>query len=69
MRLSHTGSVCAGDYIKKGEAYDPNDYMISAGNYFMFMIYFGWIANPAILITAVCIVGEKWAQLALDSPK
>ena len=71
MRLSHTGSVCAGDFLPEEERSDENvkGYMIKTGNFFMTYIILGWIVVPAMLIVMVCLKGEKWAALALDAPK
>ena len=71
MRLSHTGSVCSGDYLPAEDRDDVivKNYNIATGNFFNFYILFGWIAVPAMLITMVCIKGDKWAALALDAPK
>ena len=70
MRFSHTGSVCAGDYLQPGvDDQDVSNYMIATGRFFMMYIILGWIAVPIILIITVCIMGDKWAALALDAPK
>ena len=71
MRLSHTGSVCSGDYLP-AEARDDtivSNYMIATGNFFMTYIIVGWTVVPLLLILMVCLKGDKWAALALDAPK
>ena len=35
----------------------------------MAYIIVGWIAVPTLLLIMVCIKGDKWAALALDTPK
>ena len=72
MRLSHTGKVASGDYLSEEELTDDHitdQYLIKTGGFFMTYIVLGWIMVPIMLITMVCIKGEKWAALALDAPK
>ena len=72
MRFSHTGAVCSGDYLPAEARSDPNitvNYMIPTGKFFMFYIILGWVMVPTLLIIMVCIKGDQWAALALDSPK
>lgn len=71
MRLSHTGSVCSGDYLPSDyrSDHDVSNYMINTGRFFMLYIILGWIVVPALLIVMVCLKGDKWAALALDAPK
>ena len=71
MRLSHTGSVCSGDYLPADARSDEivDNYMIATGRFFMMYIIAGWVVVPVLLIIMVCIKGDKWAALALDAPK
>ena len=71
MRLSHTGAVCAGDFLPAEQRDDEvvHGYMIKTGNFFMFYIILGWSVVPVLLLLLVCIKGDKWAALALDAPK
>ena len=71
MRLSHTGKVCAGDYLPMDARSDEvvQNYMINTGKFFMMYIILGWCVVPALLIIMVCLKGDKWAALALDAPK
>ena len=71
MRLSHTGAVCAGDYLPPEHRDDSivSNYMIGTGNFFTFYLILGWTVLPALLILLVCVKGDKWAAFALDSPK
>ena len=71
MRLSHTGKVCSGDYLPADDRSDDivQSYMIKTGKFFWMYIILGWIAVPSLLIIMVCIKGDKWASLALDTPK
>ena len=71
MRLSHTGSVCSGDYLPMDARSDEvvKHYLISTGKFFMTYIIVGWIAVPILLLIMVCVKGDKWAALALDAPK
>ena len=71
MRLSHTGAVCSGDYLPADARSDAvvQNYMINTGRFFMMYIILGWIVVPVLLIVMVCLKGDKWAALALDSPK
>ena len=71
MRLSHTGRVCSGDYLPEEARSDEviQGYMINTGRFFMLYIMLGWVLVPGLLIAMVCIKGDKWAALALDTPK
>ena len=71
MRLSHTGSVCSGDYLPPDyrSDHDVSNYMINTGRFFMLYIILGWVVVPTLLIVMVCLKGDKWAALALDAPK
>ena len=71
MRLSHTGSVCSGDYLPADSKSDSivEGYMINTGKFFMSYIILGWSVVPILLIIMVCLKGDKWAALALDAPK
>ena len=72
MRLSHTGSVCAGDYLPAEEFSNDEvrkNYMVNTGRFFMMYIILGWTVVPIMLIVMVCLKGDKWAALALDAPK
>ena len=71
MRLSHTGKVCSGDYLPEEARSDDvvKGYMINTGRFFMLYIMLGWCLVPGLLIAMVCIKGDKWAALALDTPK
>ena len=71
MRLSHTGSVCSGDYLPDDARSDAvvQNYLIATGKFFMTYIIMGWIAVPTLLLIMVCVKGDKWAALALDAPK
>ena len=72
MRLSHTGKVASGDYLTEEELSDDSireGYLIRTGSFFLTYILLGWVMVPLMLITMVCIKGEKWAALALDAPK
>ena len=71
MRLSHTGSVCSGDYLPADARSDDvvQNYMINTGRFFMMYIILGWCVVPILLIVMVCLKGDKWAALALDAPK
>ena len=71
MRMSHTGKVCSGDYLPEDARSDEvvQNYMIATGRFFWLYIILGWILVPGLLILMVCIKGDKWASLALDTPK
>ena len=71
MRLSHTGSVCSGDYLPSDTRDDAivSNYMIKTGTFFMTYIVVGWTVVPLLLILMVCVKGDKCAALALDAPK
>ena len=71
MRMSHTGSVCSGDYLPVESRSDEivSNYLIMTGRFFTMYIILGWIVVPVLLILMVCVKGDKWAALALDAPK
>ena len=72
MRLSHTGSVCSGDFLPAEEFSNDEvrkNYMINTGRFFVMYIILGWTVVPILLIVMVCLRGDKWAALALDAPK
>ena len=71
-RMTHSGAVCAGDYLTDAEkANNPSGYLIGTGKFLKYFIFVAWITFPTFLLVTLMIYGPQGkipAQL-LDSPK
>ena len=72
MRWTHSGAVCAGDYLTEAEKQsDVDGYLQGTGTFLTYFIIAGWCIYPAFLIVTLIINGPEGQTPAtmLDSPK
>ena len=71
-RLTHSGAVCAGDYLTDEEkAANPPGYLIGTGWFLTWFIIIAWLLYPTFLLLVLCVrkpYKRIPAQL-LDAPK
>ena len=72
-RWTHSGAVCAGDYLTEAELEAGNNdgYLLGTGTFLTCFIIVGWVIYPAFLIATLLVYGPKGQvpAIMLDSPK